>query len=169
VIFLTVGTQLPFDRLVSAVDAWSARHSDVPVFGQIGEPGPSGYWPKHFRAEAFLPVDRAHELFERASLVVSHAGMGSIITALTRARPIVVMPRRADLGEMRNDHQLATAERFAARVMVAHDAAELSHYLDAHRANASHAPRPPLGPFAEPRLIEAIRACAMGRIDGFVT
>ncbi len=47
-IFLTVGTQLPFDRLVAAVDAWAARQPGQEVFGQISDPGPAGYRPKHF-------------------------------------------------------------------------------------------------------------------------
>ena len=44
-IFVTVGTQLPFDRLVRAVDAWAAEHPQVDVFGQIG---PASFRPKHF-------------------------------------------------------------------------------------------------------------------------
>jgi UDP-N-acetylglucosamine transferase subunit ALG13 len=36
--------------------------------------------------------------------------MGSILTALKYKKPILIMPRRASLGEHRNDHQIATAK-----------------------------------------------------------
>ena len=43
-IFATVGTQLPFDRLIVALDQWAASSPDVEVFAQIGRgeyrPGP---------------------------------------------------------------------------------------------------------------------------------
>ena len=53
--------------------------------------------------------------------------MGSIITALELGKRIIVMPRRADLGEHRSDHQVATAKRFAeqGRIEVAFNEREL--------------------------------------------
>ncbi len=58
---------------------------------------------------------------QAATAIVAHAGMGTILTALEMGKPLLVMPRRAALGEHRNDHQLATASRFAelGRVKVA--------------------------------------------------
>lgn len=50
-----------------------------------------------------------------ADFLIAHAGMGSIITALTTGKPIVIMPRRGKFRETRNDHQVATAKRFASR------------------------------------------------------
>jgi len=35
-IFVTVGAQMAFDRLIRAVDAWAGVHPAVSVFGQIG-------------------------------------------------------------------------------------------------------------------------------------
>jgi UDP-N-acetylglucosamine transferase subunit ALG13 len=39
--------------------------------------------------------------------------MGSILTALRVKKPTVIFPRKASLGEHRNDHQLATARSFS--------------------------------------------------------
>lgn len=109
-ILLTVGTQLPFDRLTSAVDKWiAATSSKVEVVGQIG---PSDYSPKRFQSQTFFEPDELDALASSAELIISHAGMGSIITALTKGKPIIVVPRLAELGEHRNDHQLATAKKF---------------------------------------------------------
>lgn len=153
-IFVTVGTQLPFDRLVAAVDQWAASHRrTVEVFAQIG---PGSYAPRHIRYEAFVPVDRFSGLVKQAELIVSHAGIGSIVTALAEGKPIVIMPRRADLGEHRNDHQLATASRFLDRsgVCVANDDIELNGVLN--EMSRLQNP-PPINPFASPSLISAIR------------
>lgn len=105
-IFLTTGTQLPFDRLVRSVDAVASELEEA-VFGQIG----SGiYRPTNFSYAKFLSQHDFSTRFEAARLVVAHAGTGSILAGIKMEKPVVVMPRRADLGEHRNDHQLATAE-----------------------------------------------------------
>lgn len=131
-IFLTVGTQLPFDRLVSAVDTWAQQHPDVEVIGQIG---PSSLSPSHMRSSQFLNPKEADGLFRKASLVVAHAGMGSILTALKYRKPILIVPRKAQLGEHRNEHQMATAKWLQTRpgVFVAWDTVELAKSLDARQ------------------------------------
>lgn len=115
-IFVTVGTQLPFDRLVKWMDDWAGRNPDRKVFAQIG---PSSYVPKNIDYADFVTPARSKELVGKSELVVSHAGMGSILTALTTRVPLVMVPRRAALGEHRNDHQLATAERIGGRAGLA--------------------------------------------------
>jgi len=109
-IFLTLGTQLPFDRLVAALDAWCAQSGcGGQVVAQIPDPGPGGHRPRHFTATRWMAPAEYAATARAATVIVSHAGMGTIITALDLARPLIVMPRRADLGEHRNDHQIATA------------------------------------------------------------
>ena len=90
--------------------------------------------PKHICAKPFVDPAEFRERVESASVVVAHAGMGSIITALELGKPIIVMPRRGDLGEHRNDHQLATARRFAeqGRIIVTFNERELLETLDQH-------------------------------------
>lgn len=105
-IFVTVGTQLPFDRLVQAVDAWAARHLEIQVSMQIGE---SAYVPQNCEWSRFTAPAEWDRLFKNADLVISHAGMGTILKSLDQGKPLIVMPRRASLGEHRNEHQLATA------------------------------------------------------------
>lgn len=128
-IFVTVGTQLSFDRMVRVADTWAYLRGRDDVFAQIG---PTEWRPSHIASVPFLEADECHRRIQEASLVVAHAGMGSIITALELGKPIVVMPRRADLGEHRNDHQMATAKWFLAqgRIAVALDEEELIARLD---------------------------------------
>lgn len=111
-IFLTVGTQLSFDRLSRAIDEWAGENPSIEIFGQIG---PADYNPRNFETKQFISPSDFDELFKNAELVVAHAGMGSILTALKFRKPIIIFPRRASLGEHRNEHQLATARRFMER------------------------------------------------------
>jgi UDP-N-acetylglucosamine transferase subunit ALG13 len=144
VIFVTVGVQLPFDRLIRAVDDWAERRGRHDVVAQVGS---SEYVPHALEARSFLPASDFRDLVDEAELVVAHAGMGSIITAFELGKPIVVLPRRASLHEHRNDHQLATARRMAAHanIRVADDEDALVRMLDDFRrpqcgtAIASHA------------------------------
>ena len=157
-IFLTLGTHEPFDRLVRAVDAWAAETGrGTEVFGQITDH--PGYEPKSFDWVATLPPEAYRARCQEASLIVAHAGMGSIITAMTYRKPIVIMPRRASLGEQRNDHQLATAERFGSRpgVFVAEDEVALPILLERLTAGGGPAGALAVSPFAEPKLTDALR------------
>jgi len=128
VIFLAVGTQLPFDRLVETVDHWAGR-SGREVFAQIGE---TTLQPKHIRWAPHVAPETFRESVRDASLIISHAGMGSILTALEFGKPILVMPRRAALREHRNDHQVSTARWLEARgsVAVAPDEQALAQRLE---------------------------------------
>ncbi|TNE34529.1 MAG: hypothetical protein EP348_10750 [Alphaproteobacteria bacterium] len=158
-IFMTVGTQLTFDRMVQTVDGWCESRKTNAVFGQISDPGPKGYRPAYFEWRDFIAPDEFNRRYEEADLIIAHAGMGSIISALTMAKPIVIMPRKAVLGEHRNDHQLATAEKFADRsgVYVAWNETELPGLLDRLIENPPSANGEAASAFADPQLIGTVR------------
>jgi UDP-N-acetylglucosamine transferase subunit ALG13 len=126
-IFLTVGTDLPFNRLVRSMDAWAGQHDEQPVFAQVGRLGRNDYRPEHMEWVEMLPVHEFDMAYQLTDIIVAHAGMGSIIMALDLQKPIVLLPRKASLGEQRNEHQLATARKFGDRpgIIVAWDESEL--------------------------------------------
>lgn len=127
-IFVTVGTQLKFDRMVGAIDQWAGQMK-VQVFAQVGPTEACFYNIQHI---PFLEPDELDRCFKTAQLVVAHAGMGSIISALSLGKPIIIVPRKASLGEHRNDHQMATAKCFSSRsgIHIAWDEEELIGLLD---------------------------------------
>ena len=129
-IFVTVGEQLPFDRLIRTVDKWAAG-SGQEVFAQIGD---TDLIPNILKYKKFLDPDEFKEKFNSAELIVAHAGMGTIITALEFNKPILVMPRQAALGEHRNDHQFATTNKFMKLnyISAALDETELIFKLNNH-------------------------------------
>lgn len=128
-IFVTVGSHMPFDRLILAVDRWAGLSARNDVFAQIG---PSEVHPKNIAWTKNLKPLEFRDYMCNASVIVAHAGMGTIITALELNKPILVMPRRGDLRETRNDHQIATAKHLERlnRVAVAYDTDELESKLD---------------------------------------
>jgi len=158
-IFVTVGHQMPFDRLVRAVDEWAGARGRNDIFAQIGE---TSYRPSHIDFAAQVDPAEFRELVAKAEAVVAHAGTGTILTALELGTPVLVMPRHGALMETRNDHQIATAERFRTlgRVEVAMDESELVERLD-HLADLPA--RELISTDASDELIGAIRGFILGR------
>ena len=83
------------------------------------------------------------------------------MTALQHGKPIVVMPRLGRLRETRNDHQVATAERFRelGRVAVAMNEQEIPETLD--RLSSLEATSR-ISRWASPELLDAVRAFVEG-------
>jgi UDP-N-acetylglucosamine transferase subunit ALG13 len=109
VIFVTVGTQLPFDRLVAAVDDWAGNQNPRPdVLAQVGE-GRSDF--PNLRCVRSLDAAAYERAISAARLIVAHAGTGSILAACDRGLPIVIMARDHRRGEHRDDHQIQTATK----------------------------------------------------------
>ena len=108
-ILLTVGTQLPFDRLVESIDRLALKYQ-IQVKAQIGK---SDYQSQQIESRKFFTPDEIEKAFKEASIVISHAGMGSIINCLRYKKPVIIFPRLSKYGEHRNDHQLDTLESFS--------------------------------------------------------
>ena len=118
--------------------------------------------PRHIESQSFISPAECRQRIREADVVVAHAGMGTILSALELGTPVLIMPRRAELGEHRNDHQLATARWFAetGKVSVAFDELDMARRLDEVEhsaqpiASASTPPTPssaPCGPFIDTR------------------
>jgi UDP-N-acetylglucosamine transferase subunit ALG13 len=165
-IFLSIGTQEPFDRLVRAVDDWCGQPGQTRVvFGQIAERHDGGYVPRNFEWVARLSAVDYAARFAQADVIVSHAGMGSIITALHHSKPIVIMPRWAKLHEHRNDHQLATVRMLGGRpgIQVAEDETQLGPVLDRVLAESSGPQAAPIPALADSQFTDALRAFLTGQ------
>jgi UDP-N-acetylglucosamine transferase subunit ALG13 len=145
---------MPFDRLVSAVDEWAGINHHLEIFAQIGD---TQYTPRHIKWVKTLNPPEFREHVTKASAIVAHAGMGTILTSLQLGVPILVMPRTAALMETRNDHQIATARRFRemGRVQVAMDESELPAMLD---QVLNLTPGETISAQASPELLSALAA-----------
>lgn len=114
-IFVTVGTQLAFDRLVKAVLDWAqmpgSDYAQIDI--QCGQTDLETVNLPRVNLNAYTSPEEFDVLFQKADLVIAHAGMGTIIKALDMAKPLVILPRLYVCGEHRNDHQLGTCREMA--------------------------------------------------------
>ena len=108
-IFVTVGTQEPFDRLIKAVDEIYHELEDKEIYVQAPL---ESFEPQNFKTVRFINPSEYSKIFESADLIIGHAGTGTIISALLKQKPLIIMPRICKYGEHRNDHQLSTVEKF---------------------------------------------------------
>ncbi len=161
-IFVSVGTQLPFERLIRGMDEWTRLHPGHMVFAQIGD---TAYRPEFMETVRKLTPSEYLQRFQRASVVVSHAGMGTIITGLENAKPMVLMPRLTRLGEHRNDHQVGTAEKFAnfELIDIAHTPEALHQALSA-RIQQSRSKHACAQVTTSPELLARLRSFVDGEV-----
>jgi len=104
-IFVTIGTQIPFDRFIKMIDELAGTMDEKFVVQALN----GKYQPKNFKTVDFIAPDEFNKITSEARLIVAHAGIGSVLTAIDHEKPIIIFPRLASLGEHRNDHQIATA------------------------------------------------------------
>ena len=156
-IFVTIGTQEPFDRLIKAMDeiAFAIKDTET-VVAQVKS---GTYEVQHMQTVDFLSPTEYERTFKESRLIVGHAGMGTIISALTNLKPIVVMPRLASLGEHRNDHQLAGAKKLEELnfINVAYDEFQLKEKVMRLFADRTIKPLHEVGDSASDQLINSLR------------
>lgn len=108
-IFVSVGTQLPFPRLIEMMDGWAKKNRNQEVICQTADDTST----ELMKTRDFITAKEFKSYFANASIIVSHAGMGNILTALEMGKPIIILPRKVSLHEHRNDHQVSTANKFS--------------------------------------------------------
>lgn len=108
-IFVTTGTQLPFPRLVNYVFELFHDSNENVVLQTLGDYENDSDNIKI--VEKLLPKDY-FECVNKSQLVIGHAGTGTILAAITSQKPIIVVPRKYELLEHRNDHQCSTVIKY---------------------------------------------------------
>jgi UDP-N-acetylglucosamine transferase subunit ALG13 len=129
VIFLTVGSMFPFDRLIKSVDELVGQGVITgPIVAQIGD---GKYEPQHMPFDRFLGKPEYDKRVNEATMLMGHAGAGTIALALAQHKPLLVVPRLKRFQEHVNDHQIATARKFEqlGHVVVAYEVGEIARKL----------------------------------------
>lgn len=158
-IFVTVGTnEARFDRLLKALEGLP------PGADLFVQHGPSPVRPAGATCTDYLSFDEMAEKMEEAQTVVTHAGVGSVLTALLNGTRPIVVPRLQRFGEAVDDHQLEFGRRASEAGFVT--LVEDTDTLAATIAKQQESPPPP--PRPDDRLVADLRdflADATGR-DG---
>ncbi len=151
-IFVTVGNYLAFPRLITAMGQLKAQGLiEDEVLFQVG--GASEFRSECCKVVRFLAPEEFERALREASVIVSHAGAGTLIQVLSTGKAPVVMPRRKRYGEHVDDHQFEVARAFAAegRVILADEAKDLPAAIERARSRSER-------PSVEPptRMIELV-------------
>lgn len=130
-VFVTVGTDHhPFDRLMEWVDGWAEAGGGARarILVQSG----TSRAPRLVPSKPYLEQQEMRGALAEAVALVSHGGTATALEARDRGVVPIVVPRRGDLGEHVDDHQVAFARRLAADggVCLAETRAELASLLD---------------------------------------
>jgi UDP-N-acetylglucosamine transferase subunit ALG13 len=163
-ILVTVGvSNLPFDRLVAAVDDLAAEGETV-----VAQYGAARVRPRRAVCFDYLPFVELEEWVSKARVVVCHAGIGSVAMCLSTGRHPVVVPRVKRLGESVDEHQLTFGRRLGelGLATVVEDVSELARAV---RSVPESQPRTGLSPQLADELLAyvgSVRARRAGYESG---
>lgn len=152
-IFATVGTHRdPMSRLIRALES-------LPFDELVVQHGFSPQPQRARRAVAFMPFDEMVACFEAANVVITHGGVGSVLSAVRAGHTPIVVPRLRRLGEHVDDHQVELT-----RALAEHGAVRpLWEVRDLPEAVASYPPRrDPSIHAGELPIHDAVRAALRG-------
>lgn len=107
--FVTVGNaKQPFNRMFELIRL-AIDLLPQPIIAQTGSAIVKIHGVKTFEV---LPGEHFKQLIKDSSVVIMHAGAGSLIHALNNLHKPIVIPRRYKYGEHIDDHQIQLAREF---------------------------------------------------------
>ncbi len=110
-ILVMLGTQNnSFHRLLEEIDrliSCGIIHEKV-----IVQAGYTKYSSKNMEIFGLIPQEKLEKYQEEADLIITHGGVGSIISSLKLEKKVIAVPRLHEYGEHVNDHQKQIVESF---------------------------------------------------------
>ena len=111
-IFVTLGTQdKGFKRLLEAIQ----KQIDLGNIKEkvVVQAGCTKFESKDMEVFDLIPFDEFDKLISQADLLITHGGVGSIITGLKNNKKVIAAARLKKYKEHTNDHQLQIIKNFA--------------------------------------------------------
>ena len=110
-IFVTLGTQdKSFVRLLEAIEK-EIKNKTIKE-KVIVQAGYTKYSSKYMEIFDLLDKDDFDKYIKECDLLITHGGVGSILTGLKNDKKVIAAPRLAKYKEHMNDHQVQIIERF---------------------------------------------------------
>lgn len=112
-ILVALGTQdKTFERLIQAVEKQiQLGNIKEEVIVQAGQ---TKYESKVMEIFDFIDMEKFDALLDKCNILITHGGVGTIISALHKKKKIIAAPRLEKFGEHTNDHQLQIIQSFTA-------------------------------------------------------
>lgn len=112
-ILVTLGTQdKTFVRLLDEID--KLINKGIIKDKVIVQAGFTKYSSDNMEIFDLIPQDEFNNLMAKADLVITHGGVGNIISALEKNKKVIAVPRLAKYKEHINDHQTQIIAKFNA-------------------------------------------------------
>ncbi len=134
-ILVTLGTQkFQMNRLVEAADKLAGQTKED-IYIQTGN---STYEPKHCRYSAFIDAVTYKDMICNCDVLITHSGVGSVMTGINAGKPVIVVPRLKAFHEHVDDHQLEIAKAFEKKgcVLCCEEVERLAEYVERARKYA---------------------------------
>ncbi|MEG0177439.1 PssE/Cps14G family polysaccharide biosynthesis glycosyltransferase [Anaerorhabdus sp.] len=133
-ILVTLGTQdKSFDRLLKAIDKQidEGNLKDRVVV----QAGYTKYESKNMEVFDYIDRKEFSKLLLDADLIITHGGVGTIMTAVKSGKRVIGAARLAQYGEHHNDHQTQVLESFddEGYLIYAKDLEKLAKYIEKSR------------------------------------
>ncbi len=111
-ILVTLGTQdKSFVRLLKTIE--KAKKKGIIQDEIVVQGGYTTYQSDAFQVFDLIPMEEFEQLMDEASLVITHGGVGSILTALQKGKKVIAAPRLKKYKEHTNNHQIEIVDAFA--------------------------------------------------------
>ncbi len=78
----------------------------------IVQKGYTKFESKDMQMFDFISPDEMEQLIKKANIIITHGGVGSIITAITNNKKVIAVPRLQKYKEHVNDHQFNIVDSF---------------------------------------------------------
>lgn len=107
-ILVTLGTQKqPFTRLLDNIE--NSKIKDEIIV----QAGHTKYTSKKMKIFDFIDYEEMDDLVDRADIIITHGGTGSIVGPLKKNKKIIAVPRLKKYGEHVDDHQIQIVDMFS--------------------------------------------------------
>ena len=111
-IFVTLGTQdKGFPRLLEAIEK-QIQNGNIKE-KVIVQAGLTEYESKNMEIYKLMPMQQFDKYVKECDLLITHAGVGSIMSGLKNNKKVIAAPRLKEYGEHNNNHQVQIATEFS--------------------------------------------------------
>ena len=113
-IFVTLGTQdKQFTRLLRAVQEQIDQGNLKKEDKIIVQAGSTKFQSNDMQIFQYISIKQFEKYVDQADLIICHAGVGTILTALNKGKKVIAAARLKKYGEHVNDHQLQILNNFS--------------------------------------------------------
>ena len=111
-IFVTLGTQdKGFSRLLDAIDK-EIKNGNIKE-RVIVQAGHTEYTSKNMEILKLVPMEEFDKYIKECDILITHAGVGSIMTGITNNKKVIAAARLKEYEEHNNNHQIQIATEFS--------------------------------------------------------